>query len=68
MIVLNQRGGRKLVRTIDERHGTRIVPPADYIIDAVDRGATPAEAVAAWWAGRPASERAAARADGYYVG
>lgn len=68
MIVLNQRRGRKLVRTIDERYGTRTVPPADHIIDAVDRGVTPAEAVAAWWADRPATERAAARADGYYVG
>lgn len=68
MLVLNQRRGRRLVRTIDGRYATETVPPADYVIDAVDRGQKPHQAVAEWWAGRPAAERASAEAAGYYTG
>lgn len=68
MLVFNQRGGRRLVRTIDSRYGTETVPPADFLIEAVDRGRKPHQAVADWWAGRPKAERASAEAAGYYTG
>lgn len=68
MIVLNQRGGRRLVRLVDGRYSSQTIPPADYLIDAVDNGREPHQAVADWWAGQPVAERAAAAADGYYTG
>ena len=68
MLHLNQPGGPRHVREIKVDGGIETVPPADFLIDAHERGVRPTVAVAEWWAAQPAHEREAARRDGYYVG
>lgn len=68
MLHLNQPGGPRHVRLIPDGRGVRTIPPIDDIENGIARGATPREAVAAWWATQPAEDRETARRDGYYVG